>query len=74
MDYHNQVTFLTMFTTVFTLLGIAGAHDTGCNSVTAARGGVLAGLFFGLVVGGGIKGRLLCAAYSPSDARGGNDL
>jgi len=74
VDYLKSVAFLTIFTTVFTLFGIAGAHDTGCNPVAVATGGVLAGLFFGPVVGGGIKGRLLYTAYSPGDTRGGKEL
>ena len=71
MSYLILVACLTFFTTAFALFGIAGAHDSGGNPVVGAVGGGLAGLFFGLVVGGGVTGKLLDAVYPPGDVRGG---
>jgi len=64
-----MVACLVFFTTDFSLFGIAGAHDSAGNPVVGVGGGWPAGLLFGLVVGGGIKGKLLDAIDQPGDDR-----
>src|SRR5439155_11734127 len=62
------VASLAFFTTAFTLFGVAGAHDSGGSPWAGAVGGGLAGMFFGLVAGGGLTGGLLLdAAFPPAD-------
>src|SRR5262245_19564879 len=73
VGYLKLVACLLFFTTAFTLFGIAGAHDSGVDPEYGMVSGGLVGLFFGLLVGGGITGRLLDAVYPPGDGGGGED-
>lgn len=65
MAYLKLVGSLTVFTTAFSLAGFAGAVDAGGNTWVGMLSSGAVGIFFGLLFGGAIRGRLLDVLYPP---------
>jgi hypothetical protein len=65
MAYLKLVASLILFTTAFTIAGFAGAADSGGSPWIGMLAGGAVGIFFGLLFGGAIRGRLLDAIYPP---------
>ena len=65
MAYLKLVGSLIFFTTAFTLTGYATATYSGGNPWVGMLAGGAVGIFFGLLFGGAIRGRVLDVIYPP---------